>query len=220
MTTTEAPSPFEFPLWSDEINEIAPAFVTAQAQIKTAAKDSVNNFYKKPDGSASTYADLASVMDACMTALNSNGLSVIQPLARSVAGELLLVTRLIHTSGQWYQSVVPLHTALRMRREAENPEPEPTGMAAQLGEGAAKKTKRSGAQDLVGEITYLRRASLSALVGVAADDDDGNTAQEGAVFAVATSRRVQSAYAASGQGPPQGPPRGPPTGPPTGPVQR
>ena len=43
--------------------------------------------------------------------------------------------------------------------------------------GTEKKKSGNLTQKTVSDITYLRRACLSALVGVAADDDDGNEAE-------------------------------------------
>ena len=82
---------------SEQINELAAALAKAQGQIVGAVKDSANPFFK------SSYADLASVWDACRKPLSDNGLSVIQ--APSAAGALVTVTTLLlHVSGQWAKS--------------------------------------------------------------------------------------------------------------------
>lgn len=147
---------------SESINEIAAALSKAQAKIKGALKDSNNPFFK------SKYADLSSVWDACREPLTSNGLSVVQfPRTRfegtpepyewvSKTGEkrygvrvpcvVGLLTRMMHTSGQWVEDEVctMLPTA----------DPQAVGSA----------------------ISYLRRYSLQSVAGVVAEDDDAESA--------------------------------------------
>lgn len=82
---------------SDQINELATALAKAQGQIDGAKKDSANPFFK------STYADLASVWDACRRQLSSNGLSVTQCPEESENG-ISVETMMMHSSGQWISS--------------------------------------------------------------------------------------------------------------------
>jgi hypothetical protein len=125
---------------SDSIAELAAALAKAQGQIKSAAKDKTNPHFK------SKYADLASVWDAIREPLSTNGLSVTQ-LYSNTQDSVIVVTMLLHASGQWIKSRGSMPVA--------------------------QKT----AQGFGSSLTYLRRYSLSALVGVAADeDDDGNAA--------------------------------------------
>ena len=84
---------------SESINELALALAKAQSQIVGATKDSKNPFFK------SSYADLASVMDACRGPLSSNGLSYTQ-LPGNRGDEVTVTTILMHTSGQWVRSTV------------------------------------------------------------------------------------------------------------------
>jgi hypothetical protein len=79
---------------SEQINELAAALAKAQGEIKGAAKDSANPFFK------AKYADLASVWDACRVALTRNGLSVTQT-ATADGARVSVETRLLHASGQW-----------------------------------------------------------------------------------------------------------------------
>ena len=79
---------------SESIGQLAAALAKAQATIGHAVKDSKNPHFK------SSYADLASVMDACRGALSANGIAVLQPVA--VAGKVVTVTTtLAHASGEW-----------------------------------------------------------------------------------------------------------------------
>lgn len=84
---------------SEQINELAAALAKAQGQIEGAKKDSTNPHFK------SSYADLASVWDACRKALSSNGLSVAQG-AESEDGRVGITTILMHASGQWMRSTL------------------------------------------------------------------------------------------------------------------
>jgi len=124
---------------SDNINELAAALSKAQGAFDHAKKDVNNAFFK------SKYADLASCIDAAKTALAANGLAVVQ--STDVENdELVLITTLMHASGQWVDSKYPI-------RPVKN---DPQGM------GSA--------------ITYGRRYAFCAITGIAADDDDGNAA--------------------------------------------
>lgn len=102
----------------------------------------------------SNYADLASVWEACRAALTKHGLSVLQsPRATPQNGSGWCVeveTRLLHTSGQWMADTLTV----------------PVGKADAQGVGSA--------------VTYARRYALSAFVGVAPEDDDGNAASANA----------------------------------------
>lgn len=80
---------------------IAQALATAQSEMGKALKQSKNPHFR------SKYADLASVMDACMEALNKNGIAVIQPMTESEFGRSV-VTQFIHASGEKLECSIPL----------------------------------------------------------------------------------------------------------------
>ena len=123
---------------SQEINELAKALSIAQGKIESASMDKENPFYK------SKYADLFSVWGACRETLTSNGLSVVQTGRPSGNGKCIVITTLMHSSGQW----------IRGEMEATPAKQDPQGIGSC--------------------ITYLRRYSLAAMVGVCPEDDDGN----------------------------------------------
>lgn len=83
------------------IAKIAKALAAAQAEMTKAVKDSVNPHF------SSKYADLGSVMDACMPALNKNGIAVIQPIRDGENGRSV-VTKFIHESGEILENAVPI----------------------------------------------------------------------------------------------------------------
>ena len=103
----------------------------------------------------SKYADMASVVKANRKALTANGLSVtqfVQDMSNplSEGSESFLFTRLGHSSGQWIESFV------RIRPPKED------------------------IQSLGSYLTYLRRYSYAAIVGVVAsgEDDDAEGVME------------------------------------------
>jgi hypothetical protein len=125
---------------SAEISEIATALAKAQSQIEGASKDKTNPHYK------SKYADLASTWHACRDALTANGIGVVQLTRYAEKDEVIVVTRLVHSSGQW------------MRGELNLP------------------VSRADAQGFGSALTYARRYALAAAVGVSPEDDDGQAA--------------------------------------------
>jgi hypothetical protein len=127
---------------SEKIDLLITALAIAQGEISPAPKSADNPFHK------SKYANLTSVWEACRLHLSKNGIAVVQTLDES-AGQMVLVTMLAHSSGQWIKSRVPILVG-------------------------DKKTP----QTIGSAITYMRRYSLAAIVGVAPeqDDDDGQAA--------------------------------------------
>ena len=125
---------------SIEIDKLATALARSQSEMKGAKSKSKNPFYN------SNYADLYTVIEACMPALNKNGLSVIQGNRFcTVTNGFYVTTMLLHASGQWIKSEVRM--ALGQKRDAH-------------AIGAA--------------CTYGRRYGLAAMTGIAQHDDDGN----------------------------------------------
>lgn len=116
-------------------------FAAAQAEMVNATFNRVNPHFK------SKYADLSAVREATMPALTKHGLAILQmPTLKD--GRLVLVSRLIHKSGQ-------------VLAECEYP-----------------LTTDGKPQQVGSEITYARRYTWAALCGIASDeDDDANIAQ-------------------------------------------
>lgn len=124
---------------SQSIDLLAGALCKAQLEIKDAVKSGVNPFYNN-----SQYATLHDVWSACRVQLSNNGLSVSQGFEMKET-TTILCTMLMHSSGQWIESTLPL------------------------------MFKENNSQSLKSSATLLRRAALEAIVGVASsDDDDGN----------------------------------------------
>jgi len=121
---------------SENINEIAKALALCQGEMSFASKDSLNPHFK------SRYADLSAVWDAIREPLSKHGLSVTQ-IVDIADGKPILISMLMHASGQWIKSTIPVINANNTSQ----------------GQGSG--------------LTYARRYALAALVGCVQDDDDG-----------------------------------------------
>lgn len=86
---------------SDNINEFSAALAKAQAQMKVAPFNKVNPHFKNK------YADLTAVIDAVRKPLNDNGIAFTQ-MTENHGGAICLVTRFLHSSGQWMSGEYPL----------------------------------------------------------------------------------------------------------------
>jgi len=122
------------------MKQIATALIKAQKEMGTAVKDSTNPFFK------SQYADLNAIREACMPALNANGIAVLQPTVH-IEGKNFVRTVLLHESGETFESLTEIIY-----------------------------NKVNDAQSQGSGITYARRYGLQSLVNVGAEDDDGNNA--------------------------------------------
>lgn len=124
------------------ISQFAKAFIEAQKEMGNAPKDSNNPYYK------SKYADLNSIREACLPALNKHGIAVLQPIVQ-VDGKNYVKTLLLHESGESMECLTEIIFARQNDAQAQG----------------------SG-------ITYARRYGLQSMVNVGAEDDDGNKASE------------------------------------------
>ena len=128
---------------SESIVKISSALVQMQSETSHATFDSLNPHFKNK------YASLAEVIDTIKPALAKYGLCVIQlPFYRQDVG-FMLVTRIMHESGEWIETEVMLN---------------PT---------------KNDPQGLGSSITYMRRYTLPGVCLIASDeDDDGNEASK------------------------------------------
>lgn len=126
---------------SDSITKIMPALIKAQGDFAPAVKAKVNPHFK------SKYVPLDAVLDAIAEPLRNNGIAIVQHTDIQDA-RTVLVTRLVHESGEWIGGIYPVHPV----------------KADPQGEGSA--------------LTYARRYALMAIAGIAPEDDDGNAADK------------------------------------------
>ncbi len=94
----------------------------------------------------SRYADLASCWDAARQPLTKNNLSVVQTTQPGTGGAVIIESILLHGSGEWIKGWLEVTPA------------------------------KTDPQSLGSAITYGRRYGFMALVGIAPDDDDGESA--------------------------------------------
>lgn len=127
---------------SENINELAMALSKCQGEMSPAIKDSINPHFKNK------FATLYSIWEACREPLSKNGLSVVQTMD-FIAEKLCLTTKLMHSSGQWLSSTVPVISA------------------------------KNDAQGIGSALSYFKRYSLSALLGICTADEDDDA--EGAM---------------------------------------
>lgn len=126
---------------SEQINELAKALSSFQGELEGVEKDSVNPYFK------SKYADLHAVWQAIRKPLAKYGLSITQ-IGIYENDKPFLSTILMHSSGQWIRSVMPIITA------------------------------KSDIQSFGGSMTYCKRYALQAIVGCSSYDDDGEEAMK------------------------------------------
>lgn len=141
--------PFEV-THSESIAKLTEALAKAQLSFKPVLKQSENPAYMR-GGKASRYADLATVIEATQPSLAAEGLVITQwPNVNVQDKSTKLVSLLMHSSGEWLKGVTTLPA---VNRDAFT------------------------AQSCGSAITYARRYSYSAIIGVAPEeDDDGNAA--------------------------------------------
>ena len=125
------------------------ALCAAQGEMESVTKSAANGAFKKPDGTISRYANLASVVDAVRPALSKHGLSFYHQIVEClVAPGAAMRTTLSH--GESETSIccdVPLIFAVNTM------------------------------QGMKSATTYAKRVGLESITGVAPeDDDDGNAA--------------------------------------------
>ena len=156
---------------SPTVGAIAGALSKAQASIEHAVKTGTNPQTK------SRYADLTGILDVTREPFQQNGLSVVQSPFH-LPGDppsVVLVTTLMHESGEWVRSVTPV-----------NPRVKVSG-----GGGAVMAV--DDMQTIGSAITYARRYALAAMAGIGQEDDDGNTASGRGMKAQATQEAARPA---------------------------
>ena len=134
-------SPSTFLETSMKVDKLQADLIKAQKEMGVAKTNSDNPFFK------SKYADYSAIVSASRESLASNNIGVTQH-PNHINGKSFLVTRIMHSSGQWMQSAYPI---------------EPV---------------KKDVQALGSEITYLKRYNYAASVGVvtSGEDDDGEKA--------------------------------------------
>lgn len=133
---------------SEQVNEIVAALAKARLNFGEVLKSRVADIKSATSRYGYKYENLADVLEAVTAPLASNGIVIAQTVVAGDAGRLEVQSTLMHSSGQFIAGRVPLPAA-------PNARPQEFGSA----------------------LTYMRRYGLEALLGLAAEDDDGEQAQ-------------------------------------------
>jgi hypothetical protein len=129
------------------IAKIASALHQVQGQLTAVSRSSEGYNYK--------FADLASCWDSVRQPMADAGLALIQTTYVTAEGENVLVTTLLHTSGEWISG------ELLVRPVKADP------------------------QSLGSSLSYARRYGMMGMLGISASDDDGAAASKPATKAAA-----------------------------------
>jgi hypothetical protein len=159
---------------SEQLNEYGAAWVAFQGEITNPIKNRTVTVEHKSGGGrhSYSYAELPDIIDLVRPVLAKHGLGVTQDASSEADGTIAVITRCFHTSGQWVES---------------DPYRLPAGQDAQSAGSA---------------VTYARRYSLCAFLGIAADaDDDGAKARGGRQAEPAPSAPQEPAQAPVGPAP-------------------
>lgn len=131
---------------SEEIDKIAVALVKFQGEVESPKKTAENPAFKR-DGKTLKYADLDAIIKTITPTLLKNGLSQHQFVDSETETKTVKVTTmLLHESGQFIISD-------QLTLPAEN-------------------RGKYDAQSVGSAVTYGRRYSLSAVLGIASENDD------------------------------------------------
>ena len=136
---------------TEPLNELMAALAKAQASITAPTRNREVEVYSKRTNAKYTfrYATLDAIIEHIRKPLTENGLWFIQRLHQNGDGKYRLVTTLTHASGQSIDGETPI-----LAEDASN-----------QGFGSA--------------LTYMRRYSLCAMLGIAADEDDDANRADG-----------------------------------------
>lgn len=156
MTSEQAQAPDSALLFSNPVDLLAAALATAQGEMETVVKLKEVNMATRRGNVNYTYASLADIMRVCRIPLAKNGLSVAQQLLTDSKGSYVMVTLLLHNTGQWMRAVSPIPF---MGMPGDN---------------------STSAQAHGSLIAYARRYALISLLNIVTDDhmdDDGQRGQ-------------------------------------------
>lgn len=131
---------------SESITEISKALSKAWGTIENPKHNKTVRVQTKKGGQYTfEYTDLGGILDAIKPCFKENNLAVTQSAGTEINNNQLFVvvkTRINHSSGEWMES-------------------SPLTVIA-----------NNSIQDMGGQITYLKRYSLSAMLGISTEEDD------------------------------------------------
>jgi hypothetical protein len=131
---------------SESVKEIFSALAAAQAIFPAVPRDSENAHL------GSKYTDLATILETVRKPLSANGLALVQTSELRPGAEgsgVLVITTLIHTSGEWIRGELP------MPLDTKDP-------------------RKSPPQQAAASFTFGRRHALMAILGIASEEENSN----------------------------------------------
>jgi hypothetical protein len=134
------------PYCSDQTAELDTAHARALAELKNVPKEAITN----RSGQTTKYAKVEHCTDYINPIISKFELSIKQILSNNEFGEDILITRLSHKSGQWYESC----STLKLEKGGSNSSPN---------------------QIFGGSVTYMRRYTMLAILGIGQTDDPTDT---------------------------------------------
>lgn len=138
---------------SEQIDKLAEALAKAQAAITSPPRNREVTVKSDKGSYKFKYATLDGIIEHVREPLTKNGLWFTQTLANG-DGKYRLVTRVVHSSGQWVGSETPLFVMPNNKGEMTN-------------------------QAFGSALTYMKRYALAAILGIAADEDDDANEADG-----------------------------------------
>lgn len=120
---------------SELVDKIIVALINVQSSLEAVPKKGKNPHF------GNTYVELEDALAEAVPKLNAQNIFLSQTVDQNC-----LLTTLLHISGQWIESAVPL------------------------------VNKKGDDQGQGGSISYTRRYGLLSILGIPTEDDDGNTA--------------------------------------------
>ena len=127
---------------SESIKELAAALAKFQGEVNNPQNSTTVKVKSEKGTYSYRYAKLDEVLNIVRPLLSKNGLSIVQ-IPITVDSQISVSTMLLHSSGEWLEL-----------------------------EPITLKMDKISAQGAGGAITYARRYSLSAALGIASEDDD------------------------------------------------
>jgi len=133
-----------------EKGSLAQALVAFQAAVPAIPKRKTVSVQTRQGGRYTfDYAPHEVILDTIKGYLAENGLAVVQPLTSDLQGRMFVQTIVIHEGGETLESLTPLNT------------------------------ENLSNQEIGSAVTYMRRYALSAMLGLATDDDDDANLADG-----------------------------------------
>jgi hypothetical protein len=162
---------------SEQIDKLAGALAKAQAAFTNPPRNREVQVRSDKGSYSFAYATFDAILDVVRKPLTENELSYTQTVEFTEDGKPRVVTTLMHSSGQWIDSTLPL------------------------------MLDRPGNQAFGSALTYAKRYALTALLGVAADEDDDANSADGNGIERKSDRSPQVKTAAPSAIPPKPAPK-------------